>query len=156
MVRSFIAGLILLMFPLNAYAEDRRAGYYYPAITSEEVFDRTLAKAPKAVGPVRTAFVTEFTKSQLKSPAKPRISVFAKGSNKDHLIVIALDDEIFDTLFRARAVMAQMTSQARTTPFFQKNGIQFGATWYDLAKILGFKDIVLSDGKTWAHKVIIK
>jgi len=156
MVRNFILGLILLMFPLSAYAEDRRVGYYYPPITSEEVFDRTLAKAPKAIGAVRTAFVTELTKSQMKSPSKPRIAVFAKGGKKQHMIVIALDDEIFETLFRARAVMAQMTSQARTTPFFQKNGIQFGATWYDLAKILGFEDIVISDGKTWSHKINIE
>lgn len=156
MVRKFIVGLLLLMFPLNAYAEDRRVGYYYPPITSEEVFDRTLASAPKAIGSVRTAFITEVTKNQLKSPSKPRISIFAKGSKKQHLIVVALDDEVFDTLFRARAVMAQLTSHARTTPFFKKNGIQFDATWYDLAKILGFEDIVLSDGKTWSHKVAIK
>jgi len=156
MVRNFIVGLALLIFPLNAYADDRRVGYYYPPITSEEVFDRTIAKAPKAIAPVRTAFITEVTKSQLKAPTKPRISIFAKGGEKQHLIVIGLDNEIFDTLFRARAVMAQLTSHARTTPFFKKNGIQFDATWFDLAKILGFEDIVISDGKTWSHKVVIK
>jgi len=156
MVRNFIAALILVVAPLSANAEDRREGYYYPPITSEEVFDRTIAKAPEAIAPVRTAFITEVTKSQLKSPSKPRISIFAKGGEKQHLIVVALDDEIFDTLFRARAVMAQLTSHARTTPFFKKNGIQFNATWFDLAKILGFEDIVISDGKTWSHKVVIK
>ena len=156
MIRKFIVGLFLLMLPLNAYAEDRRVGYYYPRITSEEVFDRTIAKVPDAIPPVRTAFITEVTKSQLKSPTKPRIAIFAKGGKKQHLIVVALDDEVFSTLFRARAVMAQLTSHARTTPFFKKNGIQFDATWFDLAKILGFKDIVISDGKTWSHKVAIQ
>lgn len=156
MLRKFIVALVLLIFPLNAYAEDRRVGYYYPPITSEEVFDRTIARVPDAIPPVRTAFVTEVTKSQLKSPTKPRIAIFAKGGEKQHLIVVALDDEVFSTLFRARAVMAQLTSHARTTPFFKKNGIQFDATWFDLAKILGFEDIVISDGKTWSHKVVIE
>ncbi len=158
MLRNFIALIILVVFPLNAFAEetDRRVGYYYPPITSEEVFDRTIAQAPKAAPAIRTAFVTELTKSQLDSPTKPRIAVFSKGGKKQHLIIVALDDEVFSTLFRARAVMAQITSHARTTPFFKKNGIQFGATWYDLIKILGFDDIVLSDGKNWSHKVVIK
>jgi len=156
MLRSLLTGIILSIIPLTAFAEDRREGYYYPPVTSEEVFDRTVARAPKAVGAVRTAFITEITKGQLRSPAKPRYVVFGKGGETQHLIVVALDDEIFSTLFRARAVMAQLTSHARTTPFFQKNGIQFAATWYDLAKILGFKDIVLTDGKTWSHKVYLK
>ncbi len=156
MLKHLIIGAILSILPFTAFADDRREGYYYPKITSEEVFDRTVAKAPKAIAAVRTAFITEITKGQLKQPTKPRIAVFGKGGETQHLIVIALDDEIFSTLFRARAVMAQFTSHARTTPFFKKNGIQFAATWYDLAKILGFTDIVLSDGKTWAHKVNIQ
>jgi len=62
MFRSFIAALILMTFPITASAEDKREGYYYPPITSEEVFDRTVARAPKAVSAVRTAFITEITK----------------------------------------------------------------------------------------------
>jgi len=71
MLRNFIALIILVVFPLNAFAEetDRRVGYYYPPITSEEVFDRTIAQAPKAAPAIRTAFVTELTKSQLDSPS---------------------------------------------------------------------------------------
>lgn len=159
MLKKFIAVILLSILPLSAFAKDvkdRREGYYYPPITSEEVFDRTIAHAPKAGGSVRTAFITELTKGQLNSPTKPRIAIFGKGGETQHLIVVALDDDIFSTLFRARAVMAQLTSHARTTPLFKKNNIQFGATWYDLAKILGFKDIILTDGKEWSHKIVIK
>lgn len=156
MLRNAFAALILSTLPLAAFADDRREGYYYPPITSEEVFDRTVARAPKAIGAVRTAFITEITKGQLLSPTKPRIAIFGKGGETQHLIVVALDDDVFSTLFRARAVMAQLSAHARTTPFFKKNGIQFAATWYDLAKILGFEDIVLTDGKSWAHKVNIE
>lgn len=158
MIKKLAAMAIVIALPFQAYAEklDKRAGYYYPPITSEEIFDRTIAKAPKASSAVRTAFVTEITKSQLSARTEPRFVVFTKGSQSEHLIVIAVDDEIFGTLFRARAVMAQFSSKARSTPFFKKHGIQFDATWYDLAKILGFEDIVLSDGKSWAHRVTIE
>jgi len=96
------------------------------------------------------------TKGQLASPTKPRIAIFGKGSETQHMIIVALDGEVFKTLFRARAVLAQMTSTARTTPLFRKNGIQFDATWFDLAKILGFEDIILTDGANWSHKVVIQ
>lgn len=156
MLRNLLAGIILATLPLAASAEDRREGYYYPPITSEEVFDRKITGAPKAIGAVRTAFITQITKAQLASATKPRIAIFGKGGETQHLIVVALDDEVFETLFRARAVMAQLTAHARTTPFFKKNGIQFAATWFDLAKILGFEDIVVTDGKNWAHKINIE
>jgi len=156
MLRFLVAAAFIIGTSLAASAADRREGYYYPPITSEEVFDRTIGTAPPAAGAVRTAFLTEINKGQRASRNKPRIAIFGKGGETQHMIIVALDDDIFSTLFRARAVMAQMSSQARTTPFFQKNRLQFAATWFDLAKLLGFKDIVLTDGKSWAHKVIIQ
>lgn len=156
MFRNFIVAALLSTLPLVAAADDRREGYYYPAVTSEEVFDRTIGTAPKAVPAIRTAFITQITKGQLASPTKPRIAIFSKGSEAQHMIVVALDDDVFSTLFRARAIMAQLTSNSRATPFFKKNGIQFNGTWFDLAKLLGFEDIVLTDGKSWSHIVIIQ
>ena len=156
MFRKLIAAALLSTLPLAAAAEDRREGYYYPPVTSEEVFDRTIGSAPKAIPAIRTAFITEITKGQLATPTKPRIAIFSKGGEAQHMIVVALDDDVFSTLFRARAIMAQLTSTARTTPFFKKNGIQFNGTWFDLAKLLGFEDIVLTDGKSWSHKIIIR
>lgn len=156
MSRIFSAILILLVSSMAAAAEDRREGYYYPQITSEEVFDRTLIRAPDAISEVRTAFITEITKALLKAPANPRFSIFTKGEKDRHMIIVALDDDVFKTLYRARAILAQLTSNARSTPFFQANNFQFEATWFDLAKLLGFEDIVITDGDTWAHKIVIQ
>ena len=144
--------LFLLSSP-PAFAQDSRSGYYYPAITSEEEFFRTIENAPPADRNVRTNFITEITKAQLAAPDNPRFSIFAKGQRAQHMIIVALDDEIFRTLYRARAQMAQLTSNARGTEFFVNNNLQFVATWFDLAKLLGFKDIVVSDGVSWSHKV---
>jgi hypothetical protein len=82
--------------------------------------------------------------------------IFAKGADAQHMVIIALDDDIFKTVYRARAVLAQLTSNARGTDFFIENGIESHATWFDLAKMLGFDDLVISDGATWSHRVIFE
>lgn len=148
-----ISLMAALMITGAARAEDNRAGYYYPPITSEETFDRKINNPPPANRAVRTGFVTEITKAQLAAPANPDFVIFAKGRKADHMIIVAVDDEIFRTLYRARAVLAQLTSNARSTEFFKSNNLQFVATWFDLAKMLGFKDIVITDGDSWSHKI---
>lgn len=151
MVRAFLILAVLLASPVRA--DDPRSGYYYPAVSSEETFQRSFPKTPPSSRGVRVNFVNEITKAQLAAPDNPRFSLFAKGRNAQHMIVVALDDEIFRTLYRARAQLAQLTSNARTTDFFVKNNLQFTATWFDLAKLLGFRSIVVSDGVSWSHKI---
>ena len=141
---------------LDPAGEDDRAGYYYPPITSEEAFVRELVPTPPADRAVRTNFVTEVTKAQLAAPETPRFAVFAKGEEAEHMIIVALDDQVFRTLYRARALLAQLTANARGTKFFVESNLQFTATWFDLAKMLGFRDIVISDGATWSHRIALE
>lgn len=151
-----IALAVLIAITAPAKAEDIREGYYYPAVTSEETFVRSLGNTPPANRAVRANFITEITKAQLDAPEAPQYVIFAKGKTAEHMIILALEDDVFRTLYRARAVMAQLTSNARNTDFFKANNLQFVATWFDLAKILGFEDIVISDGVTWSHRIILK
>ena len=136
-----------------AAAEERYAGYYYPEITSTEDYTRLIRSAPPAAKAVRVEFVTNLTLAQLAAPESPRFEFFAKGSDSRHLIVVALDDEVFSTLFRARAVMAQMTSNLRQNDFLQVSDLRFLATFYDLLQLMQFDTLVLSDGKSWSHQV---
>jgi hypothetical protein len=133
-----------------------RDSYYYPPVNSEEVFARDLAVAPPAGRAVRVGFTTHITKAQLAAPESPRFVIFAKGDEAQHMIIVALDDEVFKTIYRARAVLAQLTSNARRTDFFINSNIQDHATWFDLAKLLGFDDLVISDGATWSHRVVFE
>ncbi|MEM7212035.1 MAG: hypothetical protein AAF479_09090 [Pseudomonadota bacterium] len=140
----------------SADAEDRREGYYYPPVISEEVFIREIGTPPTANRAVRTNFINELTAAQLAAPENPRFSVFAKGRGAEHMVIVALDDQIFKTLYRARAQLAQLTANARGTEFFRQNELQFVATWFDLAKMLGFEDIVITDGDTWSHRITLR
>lgn len=150
-----IALIALLAAPAPAIAqEDRYEDYYYPPVTSEESFARSLTpNPPETSRSLRVSFITQLTKAQLAAPENPPFVVFAKGGEAEHMIILAIEDGIFDTLFRARAVMAQLTANARGTEFFIQNDIADQATWFDLSKLLGFEDVVISDGKTWSHRV---
>jgi len=137
--------------------ESDRAGYYYPPLTSEERFARRLPPLPAPPDRrVRTSFITQITRAQLAAPDTPQFVIFAKGDAAEHMIIVATDDAVFRTLYRARAVLAQLTSNARATEFFVNAGLASEATWFDLAKLLGFRDLVISDGVDWAHRVVLQ
>ncbi len=154
MTRILIAAIIAVSLGGAAWAAGKDS-YYYPPVNSEEVFARQLAAVPLADRTVRVGFVTQITKAQLAAPESPRFVIFAKGEEAQHMIIIALDDEVFKTIYRARAVLAQLTSNVRGAELFV-NKIQDHATWFDLAKMLGFEDLVISDGATWSHRVIFE
>ena len=111
------------LLPVVAQEDDKREGSYYPPVESEEIFGRTLGEGPPTDRTVRVAFVNEVTRAQFDAASKPRFAVFAKGAEAEHMIITALDDDVFKTLFRARAVLAQMTASARQTDFCVKTGI---------------------------------
>lgn len=134
-------------------AADRYVDYYYPPVTSEETFARTLTPGRSSTRDVRVNFVTAITKAQLAAPESPRYVLFEKGAGSDRLIIIALDDEVFRTLFRARAFLAQMTSSMRGTGFFRKQDLHLEGTFYDMLQVMGFTSLVISDGAEWAHRV---
>ena len=149
-IMTFLGALFLSTV---ASASERYEGYYYPEITSTEEFSRLIREAPPADKGVRVAFVTNLTASQLAAPESPRFVFFAKGDDAKHLIIIALDDDVFSTLYRARAVLAQMTSNMRNNDFFREQDLQFVATFYDFLQFMDFDTLVISDGETWAHEV---
>ena len=158
MMDRFILCALMMAALLSAKAAnaDIREGYYYPPVETSEVFDRRINNPPPATRSVRTSFITQITMAQLAAPETPRFAIFAKGQDAEHMIIVGLDNDVFATLFRARAVLAQLTANARGTDFFRKNNLQVVATWFDLAKMLGFEDIVISDGVGWSHRVVLR
>ncbi len=144
--------LVFILFAGFATASERHVGYYYPAVTSTEVFDRVIRR-PGSNRDVRVDFLTQLTQAQLSAPESPRFIFSAKGAGSTDLILVALDDEVFRTLFRARAVMAQMTASIRNSPIFQEQNLQTVATFYDLLQMLEFDKLIITDGHSWTHQV---
>lgn len=153
MMIRLLGAIALVYAATTASAQDRYEGYYYPQITSVEEFSRVIRTAPVAGKDVRVSFVTNLTAAQLSTPESPRFVFFAKGFDAKHLNVIALDDDVFSTLYRARAVLAQMTSNVRNNDFFRQQNLESVVTFYDLLQFMDFDTLVISDGETWAHQV---
>jgi hypothetical protein len=154
------AALFLAIFAvapvLAQEQDDRRADYYYPPVTSEERFERVMAAPPRSDRDDRIAFVDALTRGQLVAAYAPPFAVFAKGDEAEHLIVVALEDGVFGTLFRARAVMAQLSVPVRATEFFQSHGLDDRATFYDMLRMIGFSTLTISDGRDWSHRVVFR
>ena len=152
------AGILLLMaavWPATATAADRHAGYYYPDVMSEETYRARAQTMPEADREVRLGFVSAHTAEQMERNYPPRYALFAKGQDAEKLIIVGLDDS-FSTLFRARGVLAQLTAQARTTTLFRNLAVEDFFTFFDLAKMLGFSQITVTDGDDYAHRIDIE
>ena len=136
--------------------QDRHAGYYYPPPQTIEVYTARATELPDIGRKQRLAFVTGFTVRQQERPYPPHIAMFAKGDDAQKLIIVGLANGRLDTLYRARAMLAMMTATARTTPIFREYEVEEIFTFLDLCKMLGFKQITVSDGKDFAHQILIE
>ncbi len=142
-----------LAWSLPAAAGDRHAGYYYPEPTSNEAYT---ARAPILDGNDRKRrrdFVTGIIREIADEPYLTTYAMFAKGSEAEKLIIVAMQDGFYDTVFRAQALFAALTSLARQTPLFAEFDRDDQFTFFDLCYMLGFEQITISDGKNFAHQV---
>ena len=147
--------LLQVLLAVPAGAQDRHEGYYYPEVTSNEMYHSRINTLPDSDRTRRIGFVTGVTAGQTERPYAPITAMFAKGSEAEKLILIGLQNGPLDTLYRARAVLAMLTATARTTAVFRDLDPQSQYTFLDLLKLLGFTQITVSDGKTWAHRIDI-
>lgn len=153
-VAPLLAGLLLFATADPVRAQDRHDNYYYPEVTSSEVYQARAQVLPNADRTMRVGFIVAQTTGQVQGrPYPPRFAMFAKGEQAEKMIIIGLDDTSFATLFRARAVLAQMTSISRGTELFRSFAVEDYFTFFDLARMLGFTQITVSDGETYAHRV---
>ncbi len=135
---------------------DRHANYYYPPPQTRETYKSVAVTLPDSDRDRRLGFVTAMTQQLLNNPYPPTFSMFAKGDDAEKLIIVSLTDDGYNTLYRARALFAILTANARLTPFFQEHAVEDIFTFFDLCKLLGFKQITWSDGKTLAHQITLK
>lgn len=152
-----VLALLVTLQPAGAHAEsDRHAGYYYPPLSSRESYTARAVVMPEANGDMRLGFVTAMAFQQNQRPYPPSFIMFAKGERFERLIITAVGSNGFRGLYQARAVLAQMTSIARSSPMFRDNNVQNVFTFLDLARMLGFDELTISDGQTFAHRITLK
>lgn len=153
------ACLIVLALALRAgpaSAEDKHEGYYYPKLTSTEVYRARVHKLRDSDRTRRLGFVTGMAAGAQEKAYPPQMAFFAKGNDAEKAILIALDDDRMATLYRARAVLALLTATARATPVFRDLDPDGNYTFLDLLALLGFEQLTVSDGRSFAHQFEIR
>ena len=140
-----------------ALAGDRHADYYYPDPNSRETYKARADMLPEASRRSRIAFVTHVMNEMIrKNPYPPPYAIFAKGAEAEKMIIVALTGDSYNTLYRMRALLAILTAVARATPLFKEERVEDYFTYLDLCKMLGFKQLTVSDGKSFAHQIKIE
>ena len=142
--------------PHPAPAGDRLQGYYYPRITSHEVYVSRARTLEDSTRTRRLGFVSGLTEQLANLPYAPTYAIFAKGGESRRLIIVAYGDGQINTVYRARALFASLTALARLTPLFQQLQVEELFTFFDLCKMLGFETITISDGRKFTHQVTLK
>jgi hypothetical protein len=139
-----------------AAGEDRYIGYYYPKPTSTETFESTMQTIAGAERAQRIQFVTVVSQGTIQSAYRVPYAVFAKGEKADRMIIVGMQQGELNTVYRMRALLANMTTMSRLSPFFQERTVAEDATFFDLLKLLGFREVTVTDGEKVTHQVTIK
>ena len=142
--------------PAAAATDDKYVGYYYPKPNSAEVYESAMQTIAGFDRAQRLQFVTTVSQGTIKATYRVPYAVFAKGEKADKLIIIGLMPQEFGTIYQMRALLANMTTMARTSPFFQERTVPEEATFFDLLKLLGFTTVTVTDGDKLTHQVTIK
>jgi hypothetical protein len=142
--------------PATPPGEDRYIGYYYPKPTSTEVFESQMQTIATMDRPQRIQFVTVVSQGTIQSAYRVPYAVFAKGDKADKMIIVGLQAGELNTVYRMRALLANMTTMSRLSPLFQEKTVAEDATFFDLLKLLGFSSVTITDGEKMTHQVTIK
>jgi len=137
-------------------ADDRYVGYYYPEPQSSETYAARVVTLADSDRVRRLGFVTGLTKQLLTAPYPPDYAVYAKGSEAEKMIIVSLAEDRYNTIYRMRGLLANLTAQARLSTFFQQNTLAEHATFFDLLKMLGFTELTVTDGNNFAHQITIE
>ena len=136
--------------------DDRYVGYYYPKPTTTETFESSMQPITGIDRAQRIQFVTVVAQGTLQSAYRVPYAVFAKGEKGDKMIIVGLQPGEMNTIYRMRGVLANMTTMSRLSPFFQERTVAEDATFFDLLKLLGFRELTITDGEKLTHQVTIK
>ena len=146
-----------LLTGIAAGAADRHAGYYYPKPDSQETYAARASQLPEASRRSRIAFVTHVMNEMIRNnPYPPQYAMFSKGAEAEKMIIVGLYGDSFNTRYRMRALLAMLTAVARATPLFKEERVEDYFTFLDLCKMLGFRQLTVSDGRKFAHQIMIE
>ncbi len=156
LLRVILAAMFAVFCLGSASAQDRHSGYYYPEPRTFEVYNSPTPALSGVNKKSRVGLIAGINKRHLERPYDPGYHIFAKGADSEKLIIVSTADGRYDTLFRLRALLAGLSSEARLSPLFSNTGAPEDLNFLDLLKMGGFVMVTISDGREMAHQIDIK
>lgn len=160
MARLFLSVLMMALIGLGAInranAAETHAGYYYPEPQSYELYVSPLPILRDVTKLSRVGLLVGLNDQQMKRGFAPGYHMFSKGALGEKLIIVAVESHRYQTLFQLRALLASMSSMARTSPLFAQTGSAENLNFLDLLKIAGFSQLTITNGLDVSHRISIK
>jgi hypothetical protein len=136
--------------------ETTGAGLYYPPASSLETpnirFQQMLGVGPQQ----RQSFVDQVNLAVGIPGRSLPIVAQAVGANRETLVVLYVGGEGAMTPYLARGVLARLTAITRSAPAIQAMGLSSDFDAYNMAAVLGFARIVVTDGRAFAHQADLR
>jgi hypothetical protein len=139
-----------------AVNQEAGAGVYFPTPTSAETREPEFRSGIDP-GPERRQFFTDQVNLAAATSARQApIVVQAVGEERRTLVFTVLETTSEPTPYLARALLARATSIIRFAPAIAEMGISQDFDVYNMASLLGFTSIVVTDGRDFAHEIRIQ
>ncbi|MEO0608156.1 MAG: hypothetical protein AAFY82_07975 [Pseudomonadota bacterium] len=127
-------------------------GIYYPKVTLSDQpeirFGPILGAGPQE----RQFFVDQINRAATTSERDIALVVQAVGTENQTLLFMPLNRDGSPTPYIAKAMLARMTSVLRFAPAITEMGISQEMDVYNMAAILGFDRIVVTDGRAFSYQ----
>lgn len=128
------------------------AGIYFPPPTSFESPQVRFAQMGGVGANQRQLFVDQVNVAATNTGRSVPVVAQAVGSENHTLVLIYLTAENDMTPYLARGILARLTSIARFAPAIAEMGLTAEFDIYNMAAVMGFERIVVSDGRSFAHQ----
>jgi len=136
---------------------DEYVGYFYPDPKSVEIYTAKTVILTGVDRRQRVQFVTDFMNQIVTSNRyPPQFAIFSEGDQSEKMIITSLGVDRYDSLYRMRGLLAILTARARVSELFQRYDVADVLTFLDLLKLLGFEQLVMTDGDEFAHRIVIQ
>jgi len=139
----------------HVLSADRYVGYYYPIPNNVESYKARMRVLVNTSPIVRLNTIEKIKKDFRDKSFSSQFAIFAKGKFAEKMIIVSLIRDNLDTIYRARALLESMSKVIHAVPLLRKAEIEFGFNIFDLLKMLGFKQVTVSDGEKFSYQVFL-
>lgn len=151
-----MAGLVAFAIVNSSNASETHAGYYYPEPQTYELYVSPLPVLKDVTKLSRVGLLVGLNEKQYRRAFAPGYHMYGKGEYSEKLIIVAVEMDRYQTLYQLRALLASMSSMARTSPLFAQTGSVENLNFLDLLKVAGFSQLTLTNGIDLSHRISIK